>query len=197
MMSGTGNVSSMLHSYSANIQHNDGSPDLDLLESELLDIALLNSGSSLQDPGLLCLNQEKMITAATTTPGKEDEGELRDDIASLQGLLDRHVQFGRKLPLRTPYANPLDFININPQSLPLSLEIIGLPKVSRVETQMKLSFRIRNAHARKNFFIHLPSDCIAKDKFFTSSDDPTNLTIPNRDINERTLFLDAFLFVCI
>ncbi|CAI4610969.1 CDN_1a_G0032920.mRNA.1.CDS.1 [Saccharomyces cerevisiae] len=193
MMSGTGNVSSMLHSYSANIQHNDGSPDLDLLESELLDIALLNSGSSLQDPGLLSLNQEKMITAATTTPGKEDEGELRDDIASLQGLLDRHVQFGRKLPLRTPYANPLDFININPQSLPLSLEIIGLPKVSRVETQMKLSFRIINAHARKNFFIHLPSDCIAKDKFFTSSDDPTNLTIPNRDINERTLFLDAFL----
>lgn len=62
----------MLHSYSANIQHNDGSPDLDLLESELLDIALLNSGSSLQDPGLLSLNQEKMITAATTTPGKED-----------------------------------------------------------------------------------------------------------------------------
>ena len=193
MMSSTGNVSSLLHSYNANIQRNDESPDLDLLESELLDIALLNPGSSLQDPGLLSLNQEKMTAAITTTPVKEEEEELRDDVASLQGLLDRHVQFGRKLPLRTPYANPLDFININPHSLPFSLEVTGLPMVSRVETQMKLSFRIRNAHARKNFFIHLPSDCIAKDKFFTSSDDPTNLTIPNRDINERTLFLDSFL----
>ncbi|KOG98297.1 Spt23p [Saccharomyces eubayanus] len=193
MMSGTGNVSSLVHSYNNNTQHNDGAQDLDLLESELLDIALLNPGSSLQDPALLSINPDEMTAAHTPVPIKEVDRELRDDVPSLQGLLDRHIQFGRRLPLRTPYANPLDFININPQSLPLALEIIGLPKVSRVETQMKLGFRIRNAHERKNYFIHLPSDCIAKDKFFIHSDDPTNLTIPNKDINERTLFLDAFL----
>ncbi|CAI4034738.1 hypothetical protein SMKI_11G1880 [Saccharomyces mikatae IFO 1815] len=193
MMSGTGNVPALLHSYNTDIQRNGGTPDLDLLESELLDIALLNPVSSMQDPGLLSSNQEKIMAATTIAPVKENEEELRDDVQSLQGLLDRHIQFGRKLPLRTPYANPLDFVNINPQSLPLSLEIIGLPKVSRVETQMKLSFRIKNSHSRKNFFLHLPSDCIAKDKFFTSSDDPTNLAITNKDISERTLFLDAFL----
>lgn len=192
-MSGTGNASSLVHSYNTNTQHNDGAPELDLLESELLDIALLNAGSSLQDPALLSINPGEITAARTSVSIEEVDQELRDDVPSLQGLLDRHIQFGRRLPLRTPYANPLDFININPQSLPLALEIIGLPKVSRVETQMKLGFRIRNAHARKNLFIHLPSDCIAKDKFFIHSDDPTNLTIPNKDINERTLFLDAFL----
>ncbi|EJT44440.1 SPT23-like protein [Saccharomyces kudriavzevii IFO 1802] len=193
MMSSTRNVSSLLPSYNSKAQHDSGSSDLDLLESELLDIALLNSGSSLQDPGLLTLEKEKITAPAAVVPVKEKEQELRDDVTSLQSLLDRHVQFGRKLPLRTPYANPLDFVNINPPSLPLSLEIIGLPKVSRVETQMKLSFRIKNAHARENFFIHLPSDCIAKDKFFTSPENPADSTIPNKHISERTLFLDAFL----
>ncbi|GAV53517.1 hypothetical protein ZYGR_0AK00190 [Zygosaccharomyces rouxii] len=104
-----------------------------------------------------------------------------------QELVDHSLVFGRTEPLHTAYVNPLDYLHIDGSSLPYQLDISGLPEVSRVENQIKLEFRI--SPPVKQCMIHLPTDCIARHKFYLEKD----ISTYPQEFQDQLLFAEAFL----
>lgn len=104
-----------------------------------------------------------------------------------QELVDNSLAFGRTEPLHTVYVNPLDYLHIDENTLPYQLQIYGLPDVSRVENQIKLEFRI--SPAMKQCMLHLPTDCIARHKFYLEKD----VTTYPQEFQDQLLYAEAFL----
>ncbi|GAV48606.1 hypothetical protein ZYGR_0N00100 [Zygosaccharomyces rouxii] len=104
-----------------------------------------------------------------------------------QELVDHSLVFGRTEPLHTAYVNPLDYLHIDGNSLPYQLQISGLPDVSRVENQIKLELRV--SPPVKQCMIHLPTDCIARHKFYLEKD----VSAYPQEFQDQLLFAEAFL----
>lgn len=80
------------------------------------------------------------------------------------------ITFGRTEPINTISLNPLEFLNskISPK---FNLNITGLPKISRVENQIKINLKISPILPNLNSnLIYLPSDSIAKQKLYLTDD---------------------------
>ncbi|AQZ18852.1 MGA2 (YIR033W) and SPT23 (YKL020C) [Zygosaccharomyces parabailii] len=104
-----------------------------------------------------------------------------------QELVENSLVFGRTEPLHTVYVNPLDYLHIEESTLPYQLQVLGLPDVSRVENQIKLEFRI--SPAMKQCIVHLPTDCIARHKFYLEKD----ITSYPQEFQDQLLYAEAFL----
>ncbi|AAS51391.1 ACR165Wp [Eremothecium gossypii ATCC 10895] len=102
-------------------------------------------------------------------------------------LLNQALSFGRTEPIRTTYLNPADFIDVDPSALPYRLTVSDIPTRSRVETQIKLDLSI--SPPPRQFLIHLPSDCITKQKLYLSQDEHTYPP----EVRSELLYLEAFL----
>lgn len=104
-----------------------------------------------------------------------------------QETIEKCLIFGRTEPLQTPYVNPLDYVDVDESTLPYQLSISGLPKVSRVENQIKLDLKINPP--MKQCMVHLPSDCIARQKFYLDKD----ITNYPQDFQDQLIYVEAFL----
>ncbi|SCW00864.1 LAFE_0C13696g1_1 [Lachancea fermentati] len=102
-------------------------------------------------------------------------------------MVDHQLVFGRSKPIQTVYLNPSDFLSVPEESLPFKLKVTGMPPTSRVETQIKLDISI--SPAPKEYIIHLPTDCITKQKCYLQ-DDVTNYP---KEIQDQMLYLESFL----
>lgn len=103
--------------------------------------------------------------------------------------------FGRTEPVNTLRDDPAPLEVSTETPLPAKLDVSGLPEVSRVENQLKLKLKLTftadSPIAHKDM-VHLPADCIAKEKLFLAND---NLEQLSPALRHRMLRLDAAL-VC-
>lgn len=104
-------------------------------------------------------------------------------------LVDRSLQFGRTKPIQSAYLNSSDFLDIPEDTLPYKLVVSGMPSASRVETQIKLELSI--SPPPREYIVHLPTDCITKQKWYLEDD----ITTYPREIQNEILYLESFL-VC-
>lgn len=104
-----------------------------------------------------------------------------------QDIVDNSLIFGRSEAIHTPYVNPLDYINVDESTLPYKLSISGLPGVSRVENQIKLDLKV--SPPLKQCMVHLPPDCIARQKFYLEKD----ITSYPEEFQDQLLYVEAFL----
>ena len=116
-------------------------------------------------------------------------GKMSSYYQQCERLLSHGLQFGRTSPFKTVYLNPVYFLPKENDSiaLPYKLHVDGIPSVSRVETQIKVGISI--SPPPKQFLIHLPTDCITKQKFYLSSDISEYLP----DVQNEMLYLETFL----
>lgn len=102
-------------------------------------------------------------------------------------LVDNQLGFGRSKPIQSIYLNPQDFLEVRDEALSLDLKVSGMPSTSRVETQIKLEFSI--SPPPREYLIHLPTDCITKQKFYLDED----ITTYPKEIQDQVLYLESFL----
>lgn len=104
-----------------------------------------------------------------------------------QNLVDNSLIFGRTEAVKTSYVDPLEYTNIDEATLPYRLSVTGLPKVSRVENQIKLDFRV--TPPLKQCMVHLPTDCIARQKFYLEKE----IEHYPQDFRDQLIYVEAFL----
>lgn len=104
-----------------------------------------------------------------------------------QDIVDNSLIFGRSEAIHTPYVNPLEYVNIDESTLPYKLSISGLPGVSRVENQIKLDLKV--SPPLKQCMVHLPPDCIARQKFYLEKD----ITSYPEEFQDQLLYVESFL----
>lgn len=136
-----------------------------------------------------------------TTVPKDDIKSRRDvsvvpkwSLVDCRTLLNDTVTFGRTESVHTVRQSPIDYINLDESLLPYTLSVEGLPEISRVENQLKLSMKLSNkteGAAIPENMIYLSSDCIARQKFYVSKD----LSAYPKEFQDQLLHLEAFL-VC-
>lgn len=145
---------------------------------------------SIVDEAPIVNNEEEQVYASPLQDPQQPGSPLLSALdyeKHCQELVDHSLVFGRTEPLQTAYVNPLDYLHIDGNSLPYQLDISGLPEVSRVENQIKLEFKI--SPPMKQCMIHLPTDCIARHKFYLEKDVSTY----PQEFQDQLLFAEAFL----
>ncbi|CCF57375.1 hypothetical protein KAFR_0C03840 [Kazachstania africana CBS 2517] len=141
-------------------------------------------------------NEEKDGDVSPINSNMNNNSEYED------ASLFHQLQFGRKLEIKSEFTHPVKYIQVDEETLPLRLQVSGLPDISRVENQLKLTLKLTNTRGYKlnQRLVYLPIDSIAREKFFlkktTNMDDkdenPLNLNFP-KSFKENLLFLQAFL----
>lgn len=137
--------------------------------------------------------QEDRISEQVPVPIEEPQQPRSPALSSsdyeryCQELVEHSLVFGRTEPLHTAYVNPLDYLHIDSNALPYQLQILGLPEVSRVENQIKLEFRM--TPPMRQCMVHLPTDCIARHKFYLEKD----VTTYPQEFQDQLLFAEALL----
>ncbi|KAI0460805.1 hypothetical protein LJB42_001605 [Komagataella kurtzmanii] len=114
-------------------------------------------------------------------------GPSRDTCASSECLLQisNENDVGYVLPSpKNNFSIPSNYLSLEPERLPYSLRIGGLPVSSRVETQIKIELSI--SPAPPQFLLHLPNDTIAKSKLCLNGDIPVSM-------QPHLLYLDTFV----
>ncbi|GMM55729.1 hypothetical protein DAKH74_023450 [Maudiozyma humilis] len=132
--------------------------------------------------------------------GDGDGDSAIDNTAAAPPHNTQHIDklvFGRTSPVDTSRHDPPPAHISAETPLPAQLTVTGLPSVSRVENQLKLQLKLTFPAGRGNTLahkdlVHLPADCIAKEKLFLANDDLGQLAPALR---RRMLRLDARL-VC-
>lgn len=104
-----------------------------------------------------------------------------------QDTVENSLGFGRSEALQTTPVDPLDYIEVDEKTLPYKLTVSGLPEVSRVENQIKLTLNIDPA--MKRCMVHLPSDCIARQKFYLEKD----VKQYPQEFQDQLIYVEAFL----
>ncbi|CAB4256469.1 similar to Saccharomyces cerevisiae YIR033W MGA2 ER membrane protein involved in regulation of OLE1 transcription, acts with homolog Spt23p [Maudiozyma barnettii] len=101
------------------------------------------------------------------------------------------LQFGRKLPIDTKYVDPAQFLVLDSTDIHSNLTVQGLPEVSRVENQLKLHLTLSGDPSLDHkSLVHLPSDCIAKEKLYLTNDDIKTFT---SSLKHKLVHLETYL----
>lgn len=115
-----------------------------------------------------------------------------------------NILFGRNKEVnQSNIIDPSVYLNINPNNLPFILNISGLPNVSRAENQIYLTLSLSQNPSIENkdnivhncnypLYVHLPTNSIAKEKFYLNETYETLQNLPQVFTN-RILFIEAFL----
>lgn len=115
-----------------------------------------------------------------------------------------NILFGRnKEVIQSNIVDPSVYLNIDPNSLPFILNISGLPNISRAENQIYLTLSLSQNPNMENtnnithncnypIYIHLPTNSIAKEKFYLNEYYETLQNLP-QFFTERVLFVETFL----
>lgn len=104
-----------------------------------------------------------------------------------QETVENSLGFGRTEALHTTPVDPVDYVDVDENTLPYKLRVSGLPEVSRVENQIKLTLNVDPA--LKQCMVHLPSDCIARQKFYLEKD----VTEYPQEFQDQLIYVEAFL----
>ncbi|AMD20929.1 HDR187Wp [Eremothecium sinecaudum] len=142
------------------------------------------------EPMLRTRNSQNSLQAAVTNrPSLPLNGSSQDlsYYEKCEKLLNQQFMFGRTEPLLTAYLNPAEFLSVDAAQLPYKLTVSDMPARSRVETQIKLQLTV--SPPPPQYLVHLPSDCITKQKLYLSGDANS---LP-KEIKKDLLFLEAFL----
>lgn len=104
------------------------------------------------------------------------------------------LQFGRKTPIETKYEEPSKFLVMDTSGIECELAVDGLPEISRVENQLKLHCTLKQSHNGTRLhgkdMVHLPADCIAKEKLYLTNDDTASFP---QGFTNRMVHLEAYL----
>ncbi|SMN17693.1 similar to Saccharomyces cerevisiae YIR033W MGA2 ER membrane protein involved in regulation of OLE1 transcription, acts with homolog Spt23p [Maudiozyma saulgeensis] len=101
------------------------------------------------------------------------------------------LQFGRKEAINTKYVDPAQFLAMDSAKIQSTLTVRGLPEISRVENQLKLHLTLTGGQLLEHkSMVHLPADCIAKEKLYLTNDDIT--TFP-ASLKHKLVHLEAYL----
>lgn len=104
-----------------------------------------------------------------------------------QETVENSLVFGRTEPLQTTPVDPTEYVSLDETGLPYRLSVCGLPEVSRVENQIKLTLKIDPS--MRPCMVHLPSDCIARQKFYLEKD----VSQYPREFQDQLIYVEAFL----
>ncbi|QLQ80644.1 hypothetical protein HG537_0D06450 [Torulaspora globosa] len=104
-----------------------------------------------------------------------------------QETVENSLIFGRTEPLQTSPVDPTEYVSLDETCLPYRLSVYGLPEVSRVENQIKLSLKIDPS--MRPCMVHLPSDCIARQKFYLEKD----ISQYPQEFQDQLIYVEAFL----
>ncbi|SCU95713.1 LAMI_0F03422g1_1 [Lachancea mirantina] len=129
------------------------------------------------------------IESVSPVSGLNVSAEEAHQLKESERVVNQVLAFGRSKAIQSAYVNSSAYLNIDGDALPMKMKVSGMPAASRVETQIRLQFTI--SPPPKEYIVHLPTDCISKQKFYLK-DDITNYP---RDIQDQMLYLEAFL-VC-
>lgn len=119
----------------------------------------------------------------STTPISDSTGYHRQ----CQETVENSLIFGRTEPLQTVFVDPTEYVSMDQESLPYKLSVSGLPDVSRVENQIKLTLKIDPS--MRPCMVHLPSDCIARQKFYLEKD----VKEYPQEFQDQLIYVEAFL----
>lgn len=166
----------------------------------------MNGGANFADLHLLHENDDYLFTEVKKQEPESVYGSPRycsprSDSAARSSLLDYEtvrkellkVKFGNSFieppALSVEINDPLylDFSEETMRKLPYSLELLGLPSYSRVETQIKLKFKF--SPGLDHHLLHIPQDLISKSKFFLQ--EPVE-NLPEL-LKSSMLFMDVFV----
>lgn len=103
-------------------------------------------------------------------------------------LIDETLTFGRTKEITSRFIDPTNYLNLDESTLAYKLTLQGLPQVTRVENQLKLSLILSPLISDK-YLIYLPIDSITRERFYLSND---IITYP-KSLQEQLLYLDAFV----
>lgn len=143
---------------------------------------------------------EGNIDANDNIPAPKD---LTDNYLKIKNIFS-NILFGRnKDILQSSISDPSIYLNINSNKLPFILNIFGLPHISRAENQMYLTLSLSQNPSIENrnniihncnypIYIHLPTNSIAKEKFYLNENYETLQNLP-QVFTDRILFIEAFL----
>lgn len=109
------------------------------------------------------------------------------DDAQYQELIDNTIVFGREEPINEEYLDPRPYMNVGDNELPYTLSVEGLPKISRVENQIKLSLKI--SPSINKFMVYLPTDSIIRQKFYLNKD----IGEYSKSFQDQLVYLKVFL----
>lgn len=104
-----------------------------------------------------------------------------------QETVENSLVFGRTEALQTTFVDPTEYVSVDQDTLPYKLSVDGLPEVSRVENQIKLTLKIDPA--MRPCMVHLPSDCIARQKFYLEKD----VSEYPEEFRDQLIYVEAFL----
>lgn len=105
-----------------------------------------------------------------------------------KSLIEETLTFGRTKEITSNPIDPINYIHIDENTLPCKLILDGLPQVTRVENQLKLSL-IMSPPIENKYLVYLPIDSITRERFYLSND---IITYP-KNLQEQLLYLDAFI----
>ncbi|CCF55455.1 hypothetical protein KAFR_0A00170 [Kazachstania africana CBS 2517] len=134
-----------------------------------------------------------IITKAAVASEQTSANDSVDEHEKFQSFLENTILFGRKQPLTNNMnseeqsRNLYNLLNIDETKLPQKLSIEGLPDATRVENQLKLTFKL--SPSSDKFMIHLPNNAISREKFYLNKD----INQYPETLRKQLLFLDAFL----
>lgn len=155
-----------------------------------------NEDTSFQEPSFLMNSSQFDGRFGSTDTGLVSDGNSRSPSPitdstgyhkQCQDTVENSLGFGRTEALQTPIVNPLDYVDVDEKALPYKLTVSGLPGVSRVENQIKLTLKVDPA--MKQCMVHLPTDCIARQKFYLEKE----VTEYPQEFQDQLIYVEAFL----
>ena len=183
-----GSLPTTLHQYSQPVMHQTGQPSWGQ-DTRLNSNTTSNDNSPISD-------LEKSNDIQTSQTDYHLETNTEKYTTELSDSINTVLKFGKRDSVDTSYTDPQPFILADETSLPVSIQVSGLPTVSRVENQLKLKVVLRaNSNTAPGLLanktlIHLPTASIAREKFYLLNDDISSYPVP---VQNQILHLDAFL----
>lgn len=186
---------SQFHTHSANIPHaNNSMPRLMKEEIHCSQDRWVNINNYHQNFAGVPINEsnskalfKESYLSLNSIPCDDSQSIKLNYYQQCEQFLNQHLKFGRSAPIKSIYLNPAEFLNLNSEDLMYKLHITGMPSKSRVETQIKLGISI--SPKPRQFLIHLPADCITKQKCYLTH----NLVEYPSEFTSEILYLESFL----
>lgn len=132
------------------------------------------------------INVNKQISNETNPSDYKSVPNLMEQ--KFKTLIEETLTFGRTKEITSRFIDPINYLNLDESTLSYKLTLQGLPQVTRVENQLKLSLILSPLISDK-YLIYLPIDSITRERFYLSND---IITYP-KSLQEQLLYLDAFV----
>lgn len=173
-------------------------------ENDLLDLLYVDSNHKFSSPNGFYHNPNSMYAYDATTHENDPRNSINGSTAAFPAtlqLLDYDMVRDELLKLKfgNHHMNPCpllvgvpdpSYLDFSPQAvnaLPYKFELSELPKYLRVETQIKLNFRLSPPPPQA--LLHIPQDLISKNKFCLNQ--PLAHLLPK--LHENLLYLDTYV----